>query len=137
MMDWITEYWQTIAGIFGMVGTPLAFIFGRKRTIAETRITQIDAMKNFQTAYDGWVADDKERYAELKAEMSLLKKEAYQQREEMATMRKQQVEERKEYEALLKKYIDLDKKYNSLKAAFEKLLKKYNDKINQTPSDGN
>lgn len=136
MMHWITEYWQTIAGIFAIVGTPLGFIFGRKRTIAETRITQVDAIKNFQTAYDGWVADDKERYAELKDEMVLLKKEAYQQRQEMATMRKQQVEERKEYQELLKKYIDLDKKYNSLKAAFERLQKKYNDKINQTPSDG-
>src|SRR5690606_1311788 len=136
-MEWLMEYWQTIAGILGMIGTPLGFIFGRKRAIAETRITQTDAIKNMQLAYDGWVADDKERTADLKAEMALLKTEGFRQREEIAEMRKQQAEERKEYRALLKKYTDLDKKYNSLKSAFERLKKKYDDKVNQTSSDGN
>ena len=135
-MNWLADHWTVIGGIFGVIGTPLGFLFGRKKAMAETRITQTDAIKNMQAAYDGWVADDKERYAELKAEMALLKKEGYQQREEISAMRKQQQEERKEYQALLRKYTDLDKKYNSLKNAFDRLKKKYDDKVNQTSSDG-
>lgn len=136
-MRFIIDNWHIIVALLGYVGAPLAFVFGRKRAMAETRITQTDAIKNMQMAYDGWVEDDKQRYAELKEEMGLVKKEAFQQREEIAAMRKQQIEERKEYQTLLKKYTEIDRKYNSLKAAFERLQKKYNDKINQTPSDGN
>ncbi len=143
-MKWLLEHWLEVGGILGYLGAPLGFLFGRKRAIAETRITQTDAVKNMQDAYDGWVQDDKERYAELKKEVDEMKKEnslgrreSLAQREEIRAMRKLQIEERKEYEGLMKKYIDLDKKYSSLKNAFERLKKKYDDKINQTPSDGN
>lgn len=141
-MKYIFEYWAEIGGILGIVGTPLGFLFGRKRAMAETQITRSDMIKSMQSAYDGWVDDDKERYAalkedveDLKKELTLTRKENLQQREEIRIMRKAQEVERKEYQVLMKKNLELEKKYNSLKSAFDRLKTKY-DKVNQTSSDG-
>lgn len=142
-MRFILEYWAEIAGILGVIGTPLGFIFGRRRAMAETQITRSDMIKSMQQAYDGWIEDDRERYVALKsdledvkAELTLTRKENYQQREEIRIMRKAQETERKEYQVLMKKNLELERKYNSLKSAFERLKKKYDDKVNQTSSDG-
>lgn len=142
-MNYILEYWAQIAGILGVIGTPLGFLFGRKRAMAETRITQTDAIKGMQSAYDGWVEDDKARYAlmkgefdEFRKEMGLLRKENYQQREEIRQLRKAvDASEKREMEWKAKSG-ELERKYTSLKNAFERLKKKYEDKVNQTPSDG-
>lgn len=142
-MGWLFEHWTVIAGVFGLIGTPLGFLFGRKRAIAETRILQTDAIQNMQLAYDGWVEDGKERYDvlkkdvdDLKKELTLTRKENFQQREEIRIMRKAQEAERKEYQNLMRKNLELEKKYNSLRAAFDRLKKKYDDKVNNTSSDG-
>lgn len=142
-MRYIIEHWTEIAGVFSIIGMPLSFLFGRKMKLAETRIKETDAIKSMQGAYDGWVADDKERYSEMKEEvlemkkeLGLQRKESYQQREENRSLRKAvEALEKRELE-WKQKNIELEKKYNSLRVAFDRLKKKYDDKVNQTSSDG-
>src|SRR5690554_4339491 len=93
-MKFFIDNWEMVVAIAGLAGSPLAFVFGRKQAVASTRITQTDAIKNLQSAYDEWTSDGNERYALLKGEfeefrheMGLLRKENYQQREEIRQLR--------------------------------------------------
>lgn len=142
-MKYLFENWQLIAAILGFIGTPIAFVLGRKKAAAETNVVRGDAIASMQKAYDAFVIDSMQQYNEMKikvkeieVELQLTRKENIQQRTDIRELRKAQDKVLIENKELKRHIVAWEKKYTNLKRAFEQLKQKYQTEVNSTPGDG-
>lgn len=122
MIKWLTENWTTIAGLMGALGTPVAWYTGIKRGKAQTKIVEGDAIQNMQKAYDTFVADQSERYADFKNEIKYLRTELSAVKDENIEQRKDLRKYNLEVNKLRKELAGWKEKYVLLKAEFDKLV---------------
>jgi len=125
-MNWLIENWTAVVAILASLGTPFAWFAGRRKEKASTKIVEGDAVKNMQGAYDTFVADQTERYEDLKKDMKYLKSELVLVKQENVEQRKDMRKAYSEVTRLRKEVRTWKDKYTSLKTAFDQLKKEQN-----------
>ena len=108
MIDFLQNNWDNLILALGGVG---AYIGGRKMKKIDEKKAGSDALNSMQKAYNEFVIDQKERYVELKEELTYVRGELKEVKEESKSLR----EEVKTWKT----------KYNSLKREFEKYRAKH------------
>lgn len=108
MKEFIVTYWDNIVMAFGGVG---AYFGGRKMKKIDEKKAGSDALSSMQNAYNEFVLDQKERYNELKEELSYVRGELKEVKQESKSLR----EEVRSWKT----------KYNSLKREFDKYRAKH------------
>lgn len=108
MIDFLQGNWDNLVLAIGGVG---AYFGGRKLKRIEEKKAGSDAVVSMQTAYNEFVLDQKERYNELKEELSYVRGELKEVKQESKSLR----EEVRSWKT----------KYNSLKREFDKYRAKH------------
>lgn len=108
MIDFLQSNWDNLILAIGGVG---AYFGGRKLKRIEEKKAGSDAVVSMQTAYNEFVLDQKERYNELKEELSYVRGELKEVKQESKSLR----EEVRSWKT----------KYNSLKREFDKYRAKH------------
>ena len=108
-MNIITENWEVISG---GIATIVAWVGGRKSKKTTEKKESADALAGMQKAYDGFVADQKERYNEIKGSMAFLRDQLLDVQLDNKLLREDLREEKKKY-ASLKKAFDQYRRQNA------------------------
>jgi chromosome segregation ATPase len=120
---------ETIITIIGVLAAPAAWIFGgRQAKKVEIKKSSTDALGSMQTVYDQFLADYKDRMAEVMSELVEVKshaKELQIQFNKIQLDYATEVERSQNWEKLhrelMQKYTLLEKDYDELKGLYSKL----------------
>ena len=120
---------ESIVAIIGVLAAPAAWIFGgRQAKKVEIKKSSTDALGSMQTVYDQFLADYKDRMAEVMCELTEVKthsKELQTQFNKIQLDYAREVERSQNWEKLhrelTEKYTTLIRDYDELKALYEKL----------------
>ena len=108
-MNIIKDNWEIISG---GIATIIAWVGGRKSKKTTEKKESADALSGMQKAYDHFVADQKERYDEIKESMAFLREQLIEVQLDNKLLREDLKEEKKKY-ASLKKAFDQYRKQNA------------------------
>jgi mevalonate kinase len=112
MVNFLTDNWQILAGLFGSV---IAFFSGKKIKKAEENKSTSEALASMQQTYDTFVGDLRERYNELKEEMRFIKEQQLQDRLEIKELQNRNRELSRELKVWEEKYMKLKKEFETYK----------------------
>lgn len=120
-----------LTGLTGAVGSIAGFFSGRRQKKAKDKEAEATAIQSIQASYDIFSADMKEKYQELKLELSDLKAENKDQRSDLRALQKDNSKLHLEVAQLTRENHELKQMVAELRlenATLQEELKKYRKK---------
>ena len=120
-----------LTGVSGAIGSIIAFFSGRRQKKAKDKEAEASAIQSIQATYDVFSADMKEKYDELKSELSELKSENKDQRSDLRALQKDNSKLHLEVAQLTRENHELKQMVAELRlenATLQEELKKYRKK---------
>lgn len=110
MLDFLQNNWDNFILAIGGVG---AYFGGRKMKRIEEKKAGSDAVVSMQEAYNEFVIDQKERYNELKEELSYVRGELRSVKEESKALKIEVSSWKNKYNSLKREFTQYKKKHES------------------------